>query len=639
MSHEIRTPLNGVVGMIDLLRATGLTEAQTRYAHLARESADSLMAVINDILDFSKIEAGKVEIESIEFDLCKLAEDLTELLAPMAAKKRLALACFLAPDVPHRMIGDPNRVRQILTNLVNNALKFTSRGHVAIRIKLDSQQADTITLRAEVEDTGIGIPADRLDRLFKSFSQVDTSTTRKYGGTGLGLAISKHLVELMGGNIGITSEEGKGTTFWFTLKVGKASNSELVATGPAETLRNLRVLCVEPDPTYRRILSEQLKGRLSPDSHIVDTQDALAALRRAVAQGKPYSIALVPHGTGKTPLTTAIRSDDSLRQIKLVAVMDIDDRTDAAAVRGNGFAGRLHRPIIQSRLLDVLVSAAIHRHDDAPSARPATIQENPLKGLHLLVAEDNEMNQFVTQETLRRVGCTCDIAGDGLLAIEALSKKRYDAILMDCQMPNMGGLEASEKIREIEKANGARRIPIIALTAEAIAGDREKCLAAGMDGYVTKPINAADLFTAIGSLVGPHAQASPTPGQPETAPAVPAPTIPIDVEALVMRCMNDTQFAAQTLTKFHVRSLEDVKLLRKGIAASDADGARRIAHNLKSVAAHVAAVPLAKIAFEIEQAGIRRDLAYMQDQIEQLDREAKRCAEFIPGAMEKIARM
>jgi Amt family ammonium transporter len=643
MSHEIRTPLNGVVGMIDLLKSTTMTDVQQRYVQLAREAADSLMKVINDILDFSKIEAGKVEIETTEFDVHKLVEDLTELLSSVAAKKKLALACLIRPNVPRRVLGDPSRIRQVLTNLVNNAVKFTSEGSVSIRVSLDAADAQGLTVRMEVQDTGIGIPSDRLDRLFKSFSQVDSSTTRKFGGTGLGLVISAQLVELMGGQIGVRSEQGKGTAFWFTLKLAPVMPGLAQSLDePTEVLRNLRVLAVEPNPVYRRILTEQLEGRLSAASAVLDVDQAIAAMRHASAEAKPFSIALLPFGTpAGTRLAETIRSDALLRDMSLIALVDIDDRADIPTLNQAGFVACLHRPITQSRLFDTLASATFC---NLPTSVVAPVMpEAPLKGLHLLVADDNEMNQFVTQETLRRADCTCDIVGDGLLAVQAAQNKKYDAILMDCQMPGMDGLEATHHIRQREAATASRRTPIIALTAEAIQGDREKCLAAGMDGYVTKPINTEELFHAIRSLLRMDPGAAQN-GVPPTSPApVPQPPpiaaaeTPIDVDALLSRCMNDAAFAMQTLEKFRQRAIGDVELLRQGVAAGDIEKTTRLAHNLKSVAAHAAAAPLRKIAFEIEQAGARRDLQFITEQLAALEEQARRCAEFVPDAMKRLS--
>jgi PAS domain S-box-containing protein len=497
MSHEIRTPLNGVVGMIDLLRSTELNSNQQRYATLARDSADALMKVINDILDFSKIEAGKVEMESLEFDLRALVADLTELLAPLAAKKKLALTCRVDPDFPAQVVGDPNRLRQVLTNLVNNALKFTTSGSITIDAAIQHRAANGMTVRIAVKDTGIGIPADRRDRLFQSFSQVDSSTSRKFGGTGLGLAISKRLVELMGGEIGFESAEGHGTTFSFTIHVGTCAATSGVADNEAKS-------------------------------------------------------------------------------------------APAAA---------------------------------AP-AGPAALQ-----GLHLLVAEDNEMNQFVIQETLRRMGCTCDVVGDGALAVEAVQQREYNAVLMDCQMPRMDGLEAARRIRERETATPGARMPIIALTAEAIQGDREKCLAAGMDGYVSKPIDADKLFATIAAIAR-----RPRPIEAAAEPAAP----PIDVPALLLRCMSDAEFAVETLQQFHERAIGEVDMLRRELAAGDADNIKRLAHNFQAVAAHVSAGALRALAIGIEEAGARRDFDFVARELSGLDEEAKRCAAFVPVAIRQL---
>jgi Amt family ammonium transporter len=638
MSHEIRTPLNGVVGMIDLLLATGMSEIQERYANLARNAGDALMNVINDILDFSKIEAGKVEIEAIEFELDKLVEDLCELLAPVAAHKNLALASVRRPNLPRRLIGDPNRIRQVLTNLINNALKFTSAGSVLILVAPQRMENDRIIVRISVQDSGIGIPRDRLDRLFKSFSQVDSSITRKYGGTGLGLAISKRLTELMGGDIQVDSEEGKGTTFSFTVNLGttpstdqEASQAEIEAM-----LRIVRVLVVEDDTTRAKIIEEQFDGFLSPHSRVVTPDQALDTLHAAAVDGYPFDVALIPYSSpGGSKLTAAIRFESRFKHTKFVAVIDASDKTDFQTFRRIGFGAQIRGPFTQSQLLEVIAKAIAEEPGPEKSETPnVVLSKGSLKGLHLLVAEDNEMNQFVTQELLRRAGCTCEIVVDGEKAIAAVRTGKYDAVLMDCQMPVMDGLEAARRIREYEEEEGQRRLPMVALTAEAISGDREKCLAAGMDGYVTKPIHAEELFTTILSVLRLSSSAPTVTQQsdPQSIPEHP----PIDVHALLARCLDDPEFAGKTLELFQDRAIADVERIRQCVAAGEAKNAQRLAHNLKSVASHISAEQLREIVFSMETAGARSDLQFIAERLSDLETEARRCVAYIPQAMKQI---
>lgn len=644
MSHEIRTPLNGVVGMIDLLHSTGMTDVQQRYSQLAKEAAGALILVINDILDFSKIEAGKVEIEHVEFGLHKLVEDLSQLFAPAAAKKKLALASFIRPDVPCDVIGDSNRIRQVLTNLVNNAIKFTSQGSVSIRASMDRDEGDRIFVRIQVEDTGLGIPSDRLDRLFKSFSQVDTSTTRKFGGTGLGLAISKRLVELMGGEIGVNSTDKVGTTFWFTVSLGRAKGRQIdAAKNPTEHLRDVRFLAVESDPIHRKILTEQLQGWLRHPCVTVPEDQALASLRKAVDANEPFDVALIPFGdVGGERLLRELQAEPRFDKLKLIALMEIDDRTDIGTTRRAGFVTRLHRPLTQSRLLDAIASATVPGSlvETAPAAN--TSSHEMLKGLHVLVAEDNEMNQFVTQGTLDRAGCTCDIVSDGSLAVAAVKNRHYDAILMDCQMPGMDGWEATRLIRTWEaETTASKPLPIIALTAEAIQGDRERCMSAGMNGYVSKPINADDLFDAIRSLTATTNVRVDTAVDlaPANAGRAAHQDLPIDVNELLNRCMGDAPFTARTLEKFVDRATRDVEAIRTMVAVRNVAETARLAHNLTTVAAHVGAATLRKAAFEIEQAALHGDAAF-DAQLSILEREARRCVEFVvaSGGAHELAR-
>jgi Amt family ammonium transporter len=634
MSHEIRTPLNGVVGMIDLLEHSAVDNNQRRYLQLAREASGSLLAVISDILDFSKIEAGKVELEKIEYDPHKLVEDLILLLAPVAAKKNLAMASLLRPDVPHRLLGDPNRIRQILTNLLSNAIKFTERGSVSLRVVVDRRETDSITLRLEVCDTGIGIPADRLDRLFERFSQVDSSTTRRYGGTGLGLAISKRLVNLMGGDIGAISMEGAGTTFWFTLCAEEVVARDTLPDSPAAALRAVRLFAIEPNPVLRKILAEQLDGRFSPDSRVIGDEAPLPVLRDAAASGHLFEIALLPYNDSGHAIAAEIRAENAIKTVRCVAMLNIDDRIEPAELARKGFDGFLHRPIMQSHLVDIVASLTVAR---TPVASPPPANQSSaaaaLKGLHLLVAEDNEMNQFVTSETLRRAECTFQIVADGSEAVNAAQNSRFDAILMDCQMPNMDGLEATRLIRRWESDSSRPRTPIIALTADAISGDREKCLSAGMDGYVTKPINTEELFAAISALTGP---ARPAPRIGEPAPPSTAPgDSPIDLETVLSRCMGDAQFVDDTLHKFSRRAREDLDLLRASLNIGDTERTRMVARSLKSVAAQVSATEMRRLAVLLEDAATRYDLDDIADALSRLAIETQRCNDFIADTVRK----
>lgn len=510
MSHEVRPPLNGVVGMIDALAATELSPLQARFTQLAADAADALLGMINDILDFTTIESGNTEIDCEEFDLHQLIEDLTALLTPVAAKKNVTLASFLRPGIPRRLKGDAAAVRQVLTNLVSNAIKFTPAGHVGIRAALEQEASDSslagpdagaLTVRIQVEDTGVGIAAERLDHLFDSFSNPDASATHRRNGSGLGLAICKRLVELMGGKIAVESREGNGARFWFTLRLLPVAQAPDARASTACEPQAIRVIAVEPDPRHRQILREQLNDWLSPPCVIVPPELAADALRRSAAEGRPFAVALISlcsQSMDGWTLAASIQSDANLGSPKLIAVMDFQDGGTHTAGLAPGFYTCLHRPLTQSRLLEAITSATTSRRPPLCAASASVIAANSLHGLHLLVAENNEMNQFVTQETLRRAGCTCDVVNDGVAAIEAATWHDYDAILMDCQMPGIDAREATRRIRALEAATpGRRAVPIIALSAQAVRGDRERCLAAGMDEYVAKPLKSHLLIAAI----------------------------------------------------------------------------------------------------------------------------------------------
>jgi PAS domain S-box-containing protein len=502
VSHEVRTPMNGVVGMTELLLSTTLTAEQRDYAQAIQRSAEVLLAILNDILDFSKIEAGRLVLESLPFDLRQVVEETVDLLAPNATRKGLELVVYYAPEAPTGLLGDPLRLRQILMNLTGNAIKFTDSGQVAVRIECGQSTPAGARMNIVVEDSGIGIPRDKLDHIFEKFVQADPTTTRKYGGTGLGLAITRRLVEMMGGALEVQSTLGKGSRFLVRLELPQAPQA--AADKPEVSLSGLRVLVVDDNEINRRVVHDQLAPHGVVASLAAGGEEALAALRSAQRQGVPFDIALLDYqmpGMDGEALALEIKADATLWDTVLVLLTSGTGQSHTGHALLVGFADVIVKPVRPSQLLRSLARVRGQGASAPPRSRPAAAG---LSGgvnaggkphrARVLVAEDSPVNQKVVARMLEKLDCAVDLAADGKQAVRMAEAAHYDLIFMDCQMPEMDGYEATAMIRQ---QPNRRHTPIIALTANAMQGDRERCLRAGMDDYLAKPIKVSDLTDTL----------------------------------------------------------------------------------------------------------------------------------------------